>query len=70
MLSLRLYYADLYEAEEMTIKYLEAAKEATNADESIIKINNFFKTHNMWFEKYKKLDNMKWYEKLFYKRES
>lgn len=31
---------------------------------------SFFQTAQMWKNKYEKLLSMKWYQKLFYKRES
>jgi hypothetical protein len=77
MLGLDLYYKDLFTAEELSLHYLdlnhEAAIEATNNGcdpDTINKMNSYFKTHKMWSEKYNKLEKLKWYQKLFYKRES
>lgn len=74
---LSLYYKDLFTAQEMSVKYLdlncEAAIEATNNGcdpDTIKKMNSYFKAHKMWSEKYNKLEGLKWYQRLFYKRES
>lgn len=77
MLSLKLYYEDLFTAEKLSLKYLDlnrkTAKEATNnglEPDTINKMNSYLKAHKMWSEKYNKLEKLKWYQKLFYKRES
>jgi hypothetical protein len=74
---LREYYEDLFMAHKYSIKYLDLnqdmAKEASKnglEPNTITKMNEYFKAHKMWVEKYNKLEKLNWYQKLFYKRES
>ena len=63
---LSLYYKDLYTYRERSLYYLDLAQEET--DENKKKL--FHGTYVMWFNKYNALTNYKWYQKVFYKRES
>ena len=66
MLGLILYYEDLFDYKKMALEYADMAKLAIRSVDSVM----FQVTSNMWFLKYSELMNYKWYQKLFYKRES
>lgn len=63
---LSLYYKDLYSFGKNMMYYSDAGLNAV----SVIEQYSFFQTAQMWKNKYEKLLSMKWYQKLFYKRES
>lgn len=66
MLGLNLYYKDLYTTQEKCLYYQDLM--CNTLDE--VKVRHFYETWKMWSETFNKLDNLKWYQKLFYKRES
>jgi hypothetical protein len=63
---LNLYYKDLYSFGKNMVYYSDAALNA----ESVTDQYYMFQTAQMWKNKYEQLLSMKWYQKLFYKRES